>query len=220
MTQKEYSIPEWLATRNDIAFVLFMMTIITSYILYRNMAIELDWEHEEKSYVTMYSDISYMLLLATILFFFGNYGKTFDYWTLIGIIIGLFGFGYLGELNFMKNSLASYETWSDEALFVYLTGLILVIAFAGYHVFLAYEENILVQYLVAMLIPITSAITAYKIRTWDEKPTKFHPHHWFIFYVLAFFTRFDTIPSKLTSGLCIGIFVHGLASHGADRAFY
>ncbi|KAI9325935.1 hypothetical protein BDR26DRAFT_878271 [Obelidium mucronatum] len=44
-----------------------------------------------------------------------------------------------------------------------------------------------------------------------------HPHHWAIFYSIAYFTRFDNIASNIAAGLCLGSYVHGIAAYGHDH---
>ncbi|KAJ1650499.1 hypothetical protein IWQ61_008718 [Dispira simplex] len=43
-----------------------------------------------------------------------------------------------------------------------------------------------------------------------------HLHHWQIFYILAFFTRFPNVLSQICGGLVLGIFTHGGAAYGFD----
>ncbi|KAJ1910030.1 hypothetical protein IWQ60_010869 [Tieghemiomyces parasiticus] len=43
-----------------------------------------------------------------------------------------------------------------------------------------------------------------------------HLHHWQIFYILAFFTRFPHTVSQISAGLVLGIFTHGGAAYGFD----
>ncbi|KAJ2337513.1 hypothetical protein GGI00_000197 [Coemansia sp. RSA 2681] len=43
-----------------------------------------------------------------------------------------------------------------------------------------------------------------------------HLHHWQIFYILAFFTRFDKFASRACAGVVLGIFTHGHAAFGLD----
>ncbi|PVU85856.1 hypothetical protein BB560_006884 [Smittium megazygosporum] len=46
-----------------------------------------------------------------------------------------------------------------------------------------------------------------------------HVHHYQIFYILAFFTRFSTVFSRICAGLVLGIYTHGIAAYGFDRIF-
>ncbi|KAJ2722642.1 hypothetical protein GGI07_003169 [Coemansia sp. Benny D115] len=46
-----------------------------------------------------------------------------------------------------------------------------------------------------------------------------HLHHWQMFYILAFFTRFDEFASKMCAGLVLGIFTQGVAAYGFDATF-
>ncbi|KAJ2238112.1 hypothetical protein IWW45_000299 [Coemansia sp. RSA 485] len=43
-----------------------------------------------------------------------------------------------------------------------------------------------------------------------------HLHHWQIFYILAFFTRFDEFASKMCAGVVLGIYTQGYAAYGFD----
>ncbi|KAJ1735476.1 hypothetical protein LPJ61_000542 [Coemansia biformis] len=44
-----------------------------------------------------------------------------------------------------------------------------------------------------------------------------HLHHWQIFYILAFFTRFDSFASKACAGIVLGIATQGSSAYGFDR---
>ncbi|KAJ2314505.1 hypothetical protein IWW54_000881 [Coemansia sp. RSA 2705] len=43
-----------------------------------------------------------------------------------------------------------------------------------------------------------------------------HLHHWQIFYILAFFTRFDRFASSACAGVVLGIVTQGSAAYGYD----
>ncbi|KAJ3187619.1 hypothetical protein HK101_009295 [Irineochytrium annulatum] len=43
-----------------------------------------------------------------------------------------------------------------------------------------------------------------------------HPHHWGIFYCLAFFTRWEDTVSNIGAGIILGIYLHGVAAYGHD----
>ncbi|KAG0301817.1 hypothetical protein BGZ98_008029 [Dissophora globulifera] len=47
-------------------------------------------------------------------------------------------------------------------------------------------------------------------------PGYFHPHHWQIFYTLAFFTRFDTSLSRVGAGIVLGCYMQGIMAYGFD----
>ncbi|OMH85465.1 hypothetical protein AX774_g955 [Zancudomyces culisetae] len=41
-----------------------------------------------------------------------------------------------------------------------------------------------------------------------------HIHHWQLFYILAFFTRFPTTVSRICAGLVLGIYTQGCVAYG------
>ncbi|KAI8323187.1 hypothetical protein GQ54DRAFT_296891 [Martensiomyces pterosporus] len=45
---------------------------------------------------------------------------------------------------------------------------------------------------------------------------RLHLHHWQIFYILAFFTRFDEFASRACAGIVLGIVTQGSAAYGFD----
>ncbi|KAK9764703.1 hypothetical protein K7432_007590 [Basidiobolus ranarum] len=53
-----------------------------------------------------------------------------------------------------------------------------------------------------------------RIKSWPKY--RVHLHHWQIFYLLAFFTRFPSFLGQICSGLVLGIFMHGGSAYGFD----
>lgn len=47
-------------------------------------------------------------------------------------------------------------------------------------------------------------------------PGFFHPHHWQLFYALAFFTRFDHWVSRVGGGITLGCYMQGIMAYGFD----
>ncbi|KAF9335592.1 hypothetical protein BGZ91_010447 [Linnemannia elongata] len=47
-------------------------------------------------------------------------------------------------------------------------------------------------------------------------PGFFHPHHWQLFYTLAFFTRFDHWVSRVGGGITLGCYMQGIMAYGFD----
>ncbi|RUP42823.1 hypothetical protein BC936DRAFT_138037, partial [Jimgerdemannia flammicorona] len=44
----------------------------------------------------------------------------------------------------------------------------------------------------------------------------FHPHHWQIFYMLAFWTRFNDPVSQVAAGIVMGCYMQGVVAYGYD----
>jgi hypothetical protein len=44
-----------------------------------------------------------------------------------------------------------------------------------------------------------------------------HIHHWQLFVLLAFFTRFEDVISKVCAGIVLGIYCQGIAAYGYDE---
>lgn len=151
---------------------------------------------------------------SVALYYLGNYEEAYSMSITIPLtFVSAFGFALLGQLPFMNNSLATIRSWPWQAWLVYASGLAVILAFAGYHFFQAYEEDILVTYAISLLILILQPIPLYFLT-----PDTFHPHHWYIFYVLCYYSRFNTVPSQIAAGLCLGIYVQGTAQYVVQYA--
>ena len=87
------------------------------------------------------------------------------------------------------------------------------------HIYLAYRYSIgyMIIYLTS-LVAIASVIVA--LYALISSTRVFYIHHWFIFWTLAIFTRFNHPLSVIALGLCIGIFVQGAAAYGADNVAF
>ncbi|KAF9574784.1 NAD(+) kinase [Mortierella alpina] len=54
-------------------------------------------------------------------------------------------------------------------------------------------------------------IQPYQPYVWSAAvPGHFHPHHWQLFYILAFFTRFDDWVSRVAAGITLGCYMQGI----------
>ncbi|KAF9405571.1 hypothetical protein BGZ94_003473 [Podila epigama] len=61
------------------------------------------------------------------------------------------------------------------------------------------------------------SIQPYQPYVWSVTvPGSFHPHHWQLFYALAFFTRFDHWVSRVGGGITLGCYMQGIMAYGYD----
>ncbi|KAG0263905.1 hypothetical protein BGZ95_003693 [Linnemannia exigua] len=55
------------------------------------------------------------------------------------------------------------------------------------------------------------SVQPYSPYVWSAAtPGYFHPHHWQLFYILAFFTRFDHWVSRVGGGIVLGCYMQGI----------
>lgn len=58
-------------------------------------------------------------------------------------------------------------------------------------------------------------IPPYQPYVWSvDVQANFHPHHWQLFYMLAFFTRFDHWVSRVGGGIVLGCYMQGVMGKG------
>ncbi|OUM59802.1 hypothetical protein PIROE2DRAFT_22048, partial [Piromyces sp. E2] len=111
-------------------------------------------------------------IYGTVLFIFGNYSQSFNWITSVCIFLGLFGFAWIAELPFSKVSLGSLKNWDIRLKIILVVGVLVIVAAAGYHIYLAYnfqideEQSLLLPYLLALccicLFIFLSTIVVYK----------------------------------------------------------
>ncbi|KAF8927681.1 hypothetical protein EDD21DRAFT_412884 [Dissophora ornata] len=66
-------------------------------------------------------------------------------------------------------------------------------------------------------IELEVAVQSYQPYVWSAAvPGYFHPHHWQLFYILAFFTRFDHWVSRVGAGITLGCYMQGIMAYGYD----
>ncbi|KAF9930082.1 NAD(+) kinase [Modicella reniformis] len=66
--------------------------------------------------------------------------------------------------------------------------------------------------------PVT--VPVYQPYVWSAAvPGHFHPHHWQLFYTLAFFTRFDNWISRVGAGITLGCYMQGIMDLRPDTIY-
>ena len=123
----ECTVPSWLATQNKTLLPIFLAVNAVGYLSYRFFGKWMNWQLVGKQPSEYFGDIGYLMFLSFVLFYFGNYGHTYSWITALFTFIGLYGFGMLGEISFLKTSLAGMSDWSTSAWIVYLTGFAVIL---------------------------------------------------------------------------------------------
>lgn len=157
--------------------------------------------------------------------------KIYFYPIVLGIIPA---FSYLGNMDGLKSSLSvsSMKDWPVASWIVYMVAGLIGLVVIVYHFNVAWKteddnENTgcngyfgpYVLNLVIFLVLYTVPIVYVKLVEPDE-PISIEIHHWFLFWFLALFTKFNTWVSITTQALCIGIFIQGFANYGPDFIYY
>ena len=106
------------------------------------------------------------------------------------------------------------------------TTVVIILSLVVYHIHLASQvgQNFCKTYTFWLLIIPTFLIYfGHKLVQVENKQTqtkvRLHIHHVHLFYLLAFFTRFPDLLSRIAAGLAIGSSLHGAAAYGYDTTF-
>jgi hypothetical protein len=194
-------------------YVYFILSNIILYFIYYLTAKEWNWELRIKSDTEHYENITNLLVLSTALFFVGNYGPRWDTEMFAIALVSMFGFGYLAEMPFLKThvSVGTVQRWNKKQRLFFFSVLMIIVMFAVYHFYEAYYEGILPLYTIS-LIGILGIAYGIPYMLSDNKHS-LHFHHFLLFYIMALFTRFDTILGKMAAAICLGIFIQGSAMY-------
>lgn len=197
-------------------YIYFIVILIINYSLIRTFNLLFQWENRIKKFENHLQDIFSLLIYGTLLFTYGNYAETFDWWTIMSIFIVELIFSSITNINVFKTSLASIKTWNVETWIVSSILFFIIIVIGLYILWLSKKCANIRIFFVFLLIPLCllSLIFCFKSET-----ITIHIHHWQIFWLLAFFTQYNNIFIKIVSGLCIGIFIQGISTYGPDTIF-
>ncbi|KAG0215462.1 hypothetical protein BGX33_001203 [Mortierella sp. NVP41] len=157
----------WVGSFDPVMFIYFMLaTVLIPYPVYVFVATVFDWEHKAKRPARHYQDLLHATSYGVIVFIFGNYARTLNWVTILAFWITWPSYSLIAELDFAKTSLPSWKTWPRGmyVLFAGATGVVL--AFAGYHIYLGVVLNrtvpgFLGYYLLGLLIPVILTLIGY-----------------------------------------------------------
>lgn len=198
--------------------IALLATTIATFLVYQLVFVrKVGWEGTRMGPRVMMDEIIKHILYIIALFSLGNYAETLTLLALAIIPMSAIAFGGLGQIPFLKNNLTNFFR-DPRAIPVYVSAGVIILGFVGYFLWEAVESGIIVYFLIGLAMVII-AVGAF-IATGIAKKIKIHPHHWSVFYLLAYFTRFPGIISNVCAGICIGIYVHGASSFGTDSAFF
>ncbi|KAI9478642.1 MAG: hypothetical protein EXX96DRAFT_254937 [Benjaminiella poitrasii] len=220
---------------HPLVFLYFILaTFIVPYPLYRLIAKRFKWEINHKTLARHWSDSLLGISYGLILFVFGDYTRVFSWITIVAFYPSLFGYALIAELPFAKTSLPNIRNWPKAMWILFIVALGIILAFAGIHIYMASQLELpfVIYYVCSLLIPgffLVSAILlikeanthafSSKLRLQDQeeqfqpmKVASLHIHHWQIFYVLAFYTRFAHPVSQVASGIVLACYMQGICA--------
>lgn len=211
-------------------YVFFILgTVLVPYFIYQAVSNKNKWTEKRvktraEHFETLVTAVTYM----TMLYMFGNYKNTYDWVTFLATTVSILGYSYIAELPFAHESLTTVSNWNKKMWTLIIFAISLVIAFAGYHIYLAVQvggSGFWKTYVGSLIIPVVLGYLSYKtVQDQNSDPSEkkmvtLHVHHIHIFYVLAFFTRFSTLLSRIAAGVVIGASLQGAAAYGFDTTF-
>jgi len=133
-------------------YIYFITVLIINYTLIRILNIFFEWENRIKTIENHLQDIFSLLVYGTLLFTYGNYAETFDWWTIVFVFINGFIFSCLSNINVFKSSLISIKYWNIETWIITSILLFIIICIAFYILWLSKKCAKLKMFFVFLLI--------------------------------------------------------------------
>jgi hypothetical protein len=204
--------PKSLVSFNNINYGLFVITLIINYYFIRYFSKKQNWELRQKTNAQDLQDITVMLILGTISFTFGNYANTFNWLTISSLTITSIIFTWITNIPAFKTSLVGYKNWDIKVWILMIILLISMLLFGVYTFTDSYNCHTLTQELVYLTIATVWVILMFILNRGNIT----HIHHYQIAWILSFFSPFDSVVSRIFSGIVLSIFVNGIAVYGPD----
>lgn len=208
-------------------FIIF--SVIIPYILFQKVATHMQWkEKRNKTNTQHFETIIFSVILMTLLYVMGNYENTFGTSTAVITSATCLLFGAVAQNDFAKHTFKNMSIWGTGMKKLVTGSTILVISTIAYHVYLAgfIDKEFTKKYVSCLLVPIVLLVVAYALNNNQNNTnknqkvvSKIHIHHWTIFYILAFFTRFPDLLSRVAAGVSIGSLMHGISAYNVDTTF-
>ena len=176
--------------------------------------------HANKTKLEMGDTIIKVLLFGLLSFMLTNFFHDFqDYKYLLITLVTIPGFALIGEIKGLQTSCSHGSHWPIQSWIVYILAGILVVFSFGYKIYLSYVENLLENYLVALLVTISLYVIIYFSFVYAKVNTQFHLHHWLIGYFLSMFMSFNDPISKSLFALYYGVFIEGVTVYSLESFF-
>tara|TARA_B110001469_G_C9574419_1_gene284867 strand:- start:285 stop:974 length:690 start_codon:yes stop_codon:yes gene_type:complete len=205
--------------------IIFNIICIISYIVsynYKKQAIP------DKVHIRPFNDhcktIILFIVFNTVLYFFGNINLVLDNCKLNTILLSLIlicgASIFFSSLSFNKEfqtDLTRYNKWSGNVKLLFFTFIFITITCFSYLI----KENSTSEYndfynknkvKKLILIALSYYIITFVIYKLNKDKYVYHPHHWTIFYIMAFFPN-NIIESDLAyimSMIFIGFYIQGV----------
>lgn len=199
-------------------FISILLSIYTQLLCLANIP----YDCPKLNPIIIYDTLSELLSKIASVYFLARMNKTqvlLSWYFYFVIILTTTIFGLLGNI-FPALVLSSKNTIYDEKtqiLFYLCLSIILLIGI--YHVIFGFKIHW--KYGITYLISLIFIIIYYTIYIWlfnDVAIIRFH--HNFLFWILAWFCRYDNPISKISLAICCGIFIQGTAIYGSDQRLY
>ncbi len=139
-------------------------------------------------------------------------------WNVLGFALPYFialHFFYLQKIHVVNYSLTAsdFQRMPFVAIIVFSILGLVILLLAGYHMYLAQQEGVLLRYMFILFaaIGLIAAIT-WAVRSHHH----LHIHHYFLAGFFIPFTRFRNPVSVVCLGLSAGVYVEGISEWGMD----
>jgi hypothetical protein len=177
-----------------------------------------DWEHDTQIKLSEIWTYEGNLIATDILFFFvvgrlwKQRGVDHFQW-LCWVVAANFYSSYITNFSMFQHSFTLYEMhcrWPLQLWVFFVCVILLVAALAVLHVIKAYQQNILVQKSLEMILCVFFLLGPFLGSPY------FHLHHWYAGWIVGMHLNFNVWWSRAAMAWCWGCYINGIAVYGRD----
>ena len=171
----------------------------------------------EKTMAQYYEGNTRLIIYLTFVFLIGSYSDRFDVWVITSTIISSLLFTIIKSSDdALHRSLTTFNKWPIRT-YIYAGILTFILLGIGSNIIYNSFKCKQIYHLLFLICGVVAYIFFFYIfkdkrhNIFKQNDEIIHLHHWNLFMALSILMRYNTVISKIGSGITLGIMIQGLA---------
>jgi hypothetical protein len=174
-------------------------------------------DYDYKTMAQYYEGNTRLIIYLTFVFLIGSYSDRFDVWVITSTIISSLLFTIINGIDdALHTNLTSFDKWPIRT-YIYAGVLTFILLVIGSNIIYNSFKCKQIYHLLFLICGVAAYIYFFYIfktkreLTFKQNGETIHIHHWNLFMALSILMRYNTVISKIGSGITLGIMIQGLA---------